>query len=41
VTALDPVRRPGEFVVVEADDATGAEAGISCIVLAGLRGLRC
>ena len=28
MTDLDPVRRPGEFVFVEADDATGAEAGV-------------
>jgi hypothetical protein len=28
VTDLDPVRRPGEFVFVEADDATGAEAAV-------------
>jgi hypothetical protein len=26
VTDLDPLRRPGEFVVVATDDATGAEA---------------
>ena len=28
MTALDPVRRPGEFVVVEADHAAGAEAAV-------------
>jgi hypothetical protein len=28
VTDLDPVRRPGEFVFVHADDATGAEAAV-------------
>jgi hypothetical protein len=28
VTALDPVRRPGEFVSVEADDAMGAAAAV-------------
>jgi hypothetical protein len=28
VTDLDPVRRPGEFGFVEADDAAGAEAAV-------------